>query len=492
MNESIKSFASDSGTVFADKAEARSTTQQQIDNRNPPLQTGSSPFLVPYNLGLVTMTDIFRACLGSMYLEKASTAQLNYSAYEEYCRSTMIYLDIAPFLRTNQSGGLNKAVLLDVLQMIRCGLHKHEIIATLQHRISCGLDSVRSIGISVDRVASLLVMVDIGDNYEAGCGMRTHLMPWTHGSLRDNINGHFQGEVDLSDMGIRLGPAFTMKNLVKIAGLRISWTANLADHLRLDSERNVMHVFHHVTFLECQRKSPESLLPKSLVEETLTTLALLFPSQLVKGNPSWLRGNASASTPAYDTSLHAVGVEPLEPHKREIRSFYYWHDRLVILKHTLDESSATTHSPLRLWYDRRNTIQWYNLWVVVVFGALSLSMTTAQLVLSSVQLSRSSHHAHYFSTGAIVGIAFGGIMICIVAVGLATTLHMFIRRFRWTASDGKDKAGRPARTDASWPRTENQNQKPGFFGREVYSRLKLRRHQPKGIDAATLAEVVCV
>jgi hypothetical protein len=254
MNQSIKSFGSGSDTIFADKAEARSTTQQQTENSNPPLHTGSSPLLVPYNLGLVTMTDIFRACLGSMYLEKASTAQLNYSAYEDYCRSTMIYLDINPFLSTNQSGGFNNAVLLDVLQMIRCGLHKHEIIATLQNRMSCGPDCVRSIGVSVDRVASLLVMVDIGDNYEAGCGTRTHLMPWTHGSLRDNISDYFQGEVDLSEMGIRLGPAFTMKNLVKIAGLRISWTANLADHLRLDSERNVMHVFHHVTFLECQRK----------------------------------------------------------------------------------------------------------------------------------------------------------------------------------------------------------------------------------------------
>lgn len=163
----------------------------------------------------------------------------------------------------------------------------------------------------------------------------------------------------------------------------------------------------------------------------------------------------------------------------------------MILKHTLDESSATTHSPLRLWYDRRNTLQWYNLWVVVLFGALSLCMSTAQLVLSGVQLSRSSDHVHYLSTGAIVGIAFGGIIVCIVAVWLATALHMFIRRFPQKAS-GEYKTGGPAQTDSSWLKTKNQNQEPGFFDREVYSRLKLRRHQPKGVDAAALSAVVCV
>lgn len=82
-------------------------------------------------------------------------------------------------------------------------------------------------------------------------------------------------------------------------------------------------------------------------------------------------------------------MKPLELYKRELGSFYHWHDRLVILKRALDESSPT-HSLSRLWHDRRNAMQWYTLWVAVILGVLGLCLSTIQLVLSAVQLSRSS------------------------------------------------------------------------------------------------------
>lgn len=258
-NDSIKSFVSGSDTIFGDRSEIRSVTKQQRETIvpsipiSPSLQVESRPFLVPCNLDVISITQVFRACLGSMYLEKASSAQLNYTAYEDHCRSTMRHLEQAGALLTTYQP-LDKAVFLDVLQMIRCGLHKDEVVATLQQRIISGPNGIRSIGESVDRIASLVAMVEIGDVEERGYDSRFERVPWTHGNLKDTISNYFSGQTVLSDTGIRLDSAFTTKNLAQIARFRISWTANLADHLLLDAEQKVMHVFHHVTFLECQRK----------------------------------------------------------------------------------------------------------------------------------------------------------------------------------------------------------------------------------------------
>ncbi|KAL1882864.1 hypothetical protein Daus18300_000502 [Diaporthe australafricana] len=322
------------------------------------------------------MSDIFRACMGSIYLERASTAQLNYSAYEAHCRSVLLRI-----------GPLDKAFLLDTLEMIRNGLHRHEIVDALQQKTASGSDDVPFIKELLDQIASLLIMTNIGDDLQDIHDPTPKRMQWTDGNLKDTVNDYFSGETDLTDMDVRLGPAFTAENLVKIAGLRIYWTADLSSHLLLDTEHRMVHIFHHVTFLECQRTSPESLLSKGLVEETLRSLALLFPSQPSKQVPSWLQASLTASTSPYDTSLHAVSMVPLQPRKREIRSFYHWHDRLLVLKQALDVPS-TMYIPAWPWYNLRDSGRRQPFWSLVllmVFLVLSLCWSTLEVVLVCVQ-----------------------------------------------------------------------------------------------------------
>lgn len=259
MNGSIRSFNSGSDTTLIDGAETRSIMDTETTHRVLPRQQGLRHAISQYQPATMKMTDVFRACLGFMYLEKAGTARLDYSAYEDYCRSTIENLEAnaLTLLTPSELSGMNNAVLLDILQMIRTGLHKHEIVETLQQRTTCGPNHIRSIAAAVDQIASLLVMVDIGDIFDRA--YITTLSPvapvvWAHGSLRGAINSYFIGHIELSDMDVRLGPTFTAQNLVKLAGLQISWTADLAAHLLLDGEQKRFYIFHHVTFLECQRK----------------------------------------------------------------------------------------------------------------------------------------------------------------------------------------------------------------------------------------------
>ena len=43
------------------------------------------------------------------------------------------------------------------------------------------------------------------------------------------------------------------RNVERIGGLRIIWTSNLADHLRLHDDDTRLSIFHHATFLHYQK-----------------------------------------------------------------------------------------------------------------------------------------------------------------------------------------------------------------------------------------------
>lgn len=130
--------------------------------------------------------------------------------------------------------------------------------------------------------------------------------------------------------------------------------------------------------------SLDSLLPDGLADETLVTLALLFPTSASSAMPTWLR-NSIASDPEHDSFLHAIRASPLEPHERDIRYFHYWHDRIVILKRAFDEAPAT-FSLAQLWHDRRDSRQWYILWSMLSLGIVSVCLSVIQVVLAGLQL----------------------------------------------------------------------------------------------------------
>jgi hypothetical protein len=51
---------------------------------------------------------------------------------------------------------------------------------------------------------------------------------------------------------IKLEKSFNALNVQRIGGIKIWWTNNLADHLRMMDDDKAVFVFHHASFLEHQ------------------------------------------------------------------------------------------------------------------------------------------------------------------------------------------------------------------------------------------------
>ncbi|KAL9629110.1 MAG: hypothetical protein Q9164_007017, partial [Protoblastenia rupestris] len=180
----------------------------------------------------------------------------------------------------------------------------------------------------------------------------------------------FQPKSQLSDT-VKLPKGFNAPNLERIAGIRVAWTSNLADHLLLKDDDTKVMVYHHGTFLELHKSSGTSIIPKGLIDETILTLALLIPSANKKSQ-NWFRKKQKELR--LDPKAGTYG--PLNAEARQIENFHFWRDRMVILKQAFDESEPQTIS--LWWYDDRKKVQWYTFWIAalvliltIVFGLIA-------------------------------------------------------------------------------------------------------------------------
>ncbi|KAK1775997.1 hypothetical protein QBC45DRAFT_333931, partial [Copromyces sp. CBS 386.78] len=152
-------------------------------------------------------------------------------------------------------------------------------------------------------------------------------------------------------------------------------TTNLADHLLFwDSDKTVI-IFHHTTFLSYQLEYVNPIFPPDFVLETLGTLALLFPENDAASR-KWYRKQGELS------ELDMVVLKCGSGHRKTgLEEYHYWHDRLLILKEEFDEARPTTIT--QWWNDRRNSIQWYSLWIVM---GLTLFFGFVQSIEGAIQV----------------------------------------------------------------------------------------------------------
>ncbi|KAH8890154.1 hypothetical protein GQ53DRAFT_824798 [Thozetella sp. PMI_491] len=186
---------------------------------------------------------------------------------------------------------------------------------------------------TINLAARLLLMLKIG--LVRGQSVPRRCLSWTQGSLRSFVRTYFAEPPRLNSDHLRLPKTFDAWSIATIGGIAVDFTDNLADHLLLVADDSKVLIFHHASFLEHQQ---ESLFPEGLVDETLRTLALLFPQHEfggTQGNRSshskraWLRA-LQQQHPGIDGRLTLCGS--LQAEDRQIEHFYFWRDRLVILK----------------------------------------------------------------------------------------------------------------------------------------------------------------
>ncbi|KAH3954852.1 hypothetical protein HBI81_077310 [Parastagonospora nodorum] len=229
---------------------------------------------------------------------------------------------------------------------------------------------------SVDLAARLRFMVNIGAN--TSTATRCEKLLWDSSSLKDFIYTCFNEPQVLSHSNVRLEKTFTAINMERVADMKICWTNNLADHLRmLNDDDKVVAIFHHASFLECQKDSP--MFPPGLIAETIRTLALIFPR-----HDKQTKRMLQVVCPSELVDRRLQRLQKLHLDDRQIETFKFWRDRLIILKQAFDDSRPAKLS--QWWYDRRDGHVWYTFWVAVLVLLLTVFFGIIQSIEGALQV----------------------------------------------------------------------------------------------------------
>jgi hypothetical protein len=107
---------------------------------------------------------------------------------------------------------------------------------------------------SLKLVVRLMSMIDIGPISSTRIKSRAHL-EWQDENLNFKalLTKHLI-ESCVDPENVKFGSDFNAYNIQRFAGLKIQWTDNINDHLRLIEEETILCIFHHVTFLKWQNR----------------------------------------------------------------------------------------------------------------------------------------------------------------------------------------------------------------------------------------------
>lgn len=139
--------------------------------------------------------------------------------------------------------------VLDVIAQLRLNiLSREEILDTLlQSQPSA---DKRLLNASIDLAARLWVTVGIGSVQQSL--IPGHHVAWEKAKLPEMLHRILWPQSQLSEK-VKLPRTFTAANLERIAGLKVVWTSNLADHLCLKDDDTKVMLFHQASFLELHR-----------------------------------------------------------------------------------------------------------------------------------------------------------------------------------------------------------------------------------------------
>ncbi|OAL46503.1 hypothetical protein IQ07DRAFT_658698 [Pyrenochaeta sp. DS3sAY3a] len=299
--------------------------------------------------------------------------EVYFKFYRSRCESALHDGGRHALVRTHQD-------VIDIVIALKAGDTREKIQQELRLKLKRSHDNEDElIDRSIDLAASLWLMIDFGNIQYGFCGRQ---LQWSGGHLDSCVNQELNTHPSLGHEGVKLQRIFNALNLDRIVGVKILPTANLLDHLRLTDDDTKLYVFHYASILHKQLQNP--VFPCGLVDETLRTLALLFPQNESAVKDSYLN---LPSFDDLDPQLFECGH--LKTDDRQIEGFMFWHDRLVVLKQVFDEATPRTIS--QWWYDRRNGVQWYTFWVAIVVVSLTLVFGLIQSIEGALQVHLAFH-----------------------------------------------------------------------------------------------------
>lgn len=173
-------------------------------------------------------------------------SKLGHEAYCDYFRRQWhllaIYGDHQP------AASRSPQAIARLMEHIRDGKPREEMMDMLRLAGAEEEACERSLNLAV----RLLVMMRFGLAKHQVAPRR--FLRWEQGSLQTFIHGVFNEVPKLSSEQIRLPKSFDAWSIANIAGIKLAFTDNLADHLLLVDDDTRLLIFHHASFLEYHRR----------------------------------------------------------------------------------------------------------------------------------------------------------------------------------------------------------------------------------------------
>jgi hypothetical protein len=115
-------------------------------------------------------------------------------------------------------------------------------------KLSIGEDMLEG---SIDLAARLYLMMNFGDVPNAFTSERA--LPWTTGSVQHFLAEYLVPRRVLSSESVKLQTLFNARNIQRLAGIKIEWTSDLGQHLRMIRDDEGVAIFHHASFLRLHK-----------------------------------------------------------------------------------------------------------------------------------------------------------------------------------------------------------------------------------------------
>jgi hypothetical protein len=136
------------------------------------------------------------------------------------------------------------------------------------------------------------------------------------------------------------------------------------------------------------RINDSSIFPDGFLEETLQTLALLFPSG-DKKTKDWIKRKFQDEEGSCYPDKGILELEALIAGDRRIEKFKFWRDELVTLKEKYEQPRPTSIS--QFWHDDRNKVQWYTFWIAFLVLLLTVFFGLVQSIEGALQVEKAYH-----------------------------------------------------------------------------------------------------
>jgi hypothetical protein len=294
---------------------------------------------------------------------------------------------------------------LDVLH-VTAQIHRYTRKNSIHLRPSSYPEKNRDI--IIDEIARMYTMITVRSTSRGVSGDDS--VPWEEDiSLQECLLDHFSTRQTQEPYRylVNLKRGFTAKDLERLAEVKVIWTDNLEDHLKLIHNINALSVFKFPSFLRLkllQRRalrSPEECFDcpcfdyELALQEALWTLAVLFPSDDDPDDGGgFIERTHRQGFLFLDHRVmfdHGLLRQPLLTRKQSLKEFRVWGDRLKELKELYDDHQPASKKFWSFLMDRRKFDQWFHSWVAVVVIGLTLFFGLIQSIEGAIQVYKAYH-----------------------------------------------------------------------------------------------------